>query len=121
MMFQRQSSFDALHRLLAVGSAVLVFALGLMSASPALHEWMHAATGEHACDSAPGKSESQPLNPDHGCAVVWFAHGLTVALESVVPDRAPEVRGAEQFRAFAELLVSRTSHRLPPGRAPPQV
>ena len=121
MMFHRQSTFDALHRLLAVGSAVLIFALGLMSASPLLHDWVHAASCEHSCDSTPAKSESQPLNPDHGCAVVWFANGLTVALDPVVPDRTPEIHGAEQFRAFAELLLSRTSSRLPPGRAPPQV
>ena len=121
MMFSRPTALTALHRLLAVGSAVLVLALGLMSVSPALHEWVHAATCEHACDSAPDQSDSQPLNPDHGCAVVWFAHGLTVAFDPVLPDRTPEAHGAEQFRAFEELLLSRTDSRLPPGRAPPQV
>jgi len=121
MTFSRQSTLNALHRLLAAGAAALVLALGLMSVSPALHEWVHAETCEHSCDSTSEQTDHQPLSSEHDCAVVWFANGLTVALDPITPDRAPEAQRAEQFHGFEQLLLSRVSNRLPPGRAPPQV
>lgn len=101
---------------------MLVFALGLMSVSPAMHQWVHAAACEHADGhAAPAKNADQPFSTDHGCAVVWFSHGLTVAADVIAPDRTPEAQRLEQFRAFEELRLSRTASLLPPGRAPPQV
>ncbi|MCC6416132.1 MAG: hypothetical protein IT582_09505 [Opitutaceae bacterium] len=122
MMCSRQPTFDALRRLLAAGSAALVFALGLMAVSPALHEWAHAATCEHGHDhSAPTKDDQQPYGDDHSCAVATFAHGLTVAVGVIAPDRTPATPHLEAFPAAAGLLLSRATSLLPPGRAPPLV
>jgi len=46
---RRQTKPDFLRRLLATGCAALIFTLGLLSASPALHAWVHhaASTADH--------------------------------------------------------------------------
>ena len=50
----RSTPFTAfLHRLIAVGGAVLVLALTVFTASPALHEHLHDATHTHHDESCP--------------------------------------------------------------------
>lgn len=50
----RRHPFTAfLHRLIAVGGAVLVLALTVFAASPALHEHLHDATHTHHDESCP--------------------------------------------------------------------
>jgi hypothetical protein len=106
------------HRLLAAGCAVLVFLLGLMSASPALHAWVH----ESECAAHDGCHEPAPPSstaPDAQCVVVWFAQGVALAADLVAPATVPVV-WIEKFRpAGAELMLISPRHRLPLERGPP--
>lgn len=121
MMFHRQSTFDALRRLLAAGSAALVLALGLMSVSPALHQWVHAVPCAEDADHGASAQSDQPLATDHGCAVIAFAHGLTVASADVTAERTPETTVTAPLTARDEVRWAAADRLLPRGRAPPAV
>jgi len=103
------------RRLLATGCAALVFFLGLMSASPALHAWVHqTATSDHH------RHDASPTVPgDRGCVVVWFAHGVALAVDTAVVDAAPRAWRDTPVLAADELFLATPHywHRL--GRAPP--
>ena len=59
---------DSFRRFLAAGAAALVFALGVLAASPTLHDWLHGHDGKAT---------------DDGCAVVLFASGVSVPLGAI--------------------------------------
>ena len=121
MNSSRHPTLDALRRLLAAGSVALVLALGLMSVSPALHEWVHANPCATAADhDAPGKS-GPPAANDDACAVVAFAHGLTATLDIVAADRTPEATVTASLTARDEFTLAAADRLLPRGRAPPAV
>jgi|UniRef100_UPI00404B06FE hypothetical protein len=105
---------ETLHRLLAAGSAVLVFALGLMAVSPTLHGWAHHSSEKSG-------AHSQPLAADHECAVVEFAHGLTLSVNLVAPDTVPTTWHELTFAVATEPRLATTRYVRPPGRAPPLV
>lgn len=94
-----------LHRFVAVGSIALVIALGVCSASPELHEKLHAGTTGHG--------------EDH-CAVALFSAGVSlgVGLLTVAPPQTKfsPVRADSVEQAF---LISprylRQPERGPPG------
>jgi len=109
----------SLHRLLATGSAMLVFALGLMSVSPTLHDWVHRQPCDTAGSHAPSHKDPLPYGADHSCAVVGFAHGLTLAVDTVLPENPP-IRWAPTLFPCPTGHVPVEQHEfLPPGRAPP--
>jgi hypothetical protein len=112
---RRQSKPDFLRRLLATGCAALVFTLGLMSASPAFHAWVHhaAADAHHAHDG------SSPANSEKECVVVWFAQGVSLALNTAVVAAVPLVWRRMTAPVVDELLLVTPYFWLRPERGPP--
>jgi len=104
----------SLHRLLAAGSATLVLMLGLMAVSPTLHSWAHIQSDGNG-------SHSSPLAADHECAVVEFAHGLTLSLAIIAPDTVPTTWHEVVFAPESETGFAPARYARPPGRAPPLV
>ncbi len=100
-----QPRFIAVYRrICAAGSAALVFVLGLLASSPALHHQLH--TGLHGAGD------------DH-CAVVLFANGVSAPVAmSALP---PPVREWQDHRptASVEVYVGSPRYRLQPERGPP--
>jgi len=101
----RRHPFTAfLHRLIAVGGAVLVLALTVFAASPALHEHLHDATHTHH---------------DESCPIVLFASSADAPpapLSAPIPPRAtpllaPSIAG--------ELFLSPPRYLRQPERGPP--
>lgn len=77
----RHSTFTAcLHRLIAAGGAVLVLALTVFAASPALHEHLHDATHTHHDESCPivlfASSADAPAAPLAAPVPVPTTHSL---------------------------------------------
>jgi hypothetical protein len=76
--------------------------LNAMTASPSLHEWLHADAAQHS----------------HQCAVTLFAHGkmdLAGVQVAVIATSAPvEKLAVADFSCFAPAIKN-----LPAGRAPP--
>ena len=92
------------RRILALGCAVLVFALGVFAASPSLHEQLHA--GPQAIS-------------DDSCAVVLFASGVSLVVPVVaLPPSA--MQWSELPRTLTrELFLESPRHLLRPERGPP--
>ena len=97
---------SGLRRLLAVGCAALVFALGLLAASPVLHGHLH-----HDDASA----------VDDGCAVVLFAGGGSVpmALRATPPPPAEWCEAV--YAGSTEVCLDSPRYLLQPERGPPVV
>src|SRR5258708_14506502 len=96
--------FDFPRQTLAMGCAVLIFALGLFTASPALHNQLH-----------PGPHSSL----DDGCAVALFANGVSV---SVAVIALPPVLGEWRVLpavASREVLLDLPRYLLRPDRETP--
>ena len=94
---------ELLHRFGAAAAAALVFALGLLAASPELHSLLH------------------DTDSDDGCAVVLFANGVSTPLGAIALEPpAPEWR--EQPRAIApEIFLTAPRYLRQPERGPPAV
>jgi hypothetical protein len=118
MMRARSHFPNAPRRWLAAGLAAVVMMLGLMSVSPTLHGWAHNQAGETAGEHG---HTPQPLAADHDCAVVEFAHGLTVAVAAVLPLAVPARWHEVNFPVATEPRLAMARYTLPPGRGPPQV
>jgi len=99
----RRGPVEWSRRLAAIGAAILVFGVGLVAASPALHEWLHPDAGQ----------------PDHECAVTLFVHGAIQSFTEVAVVVIPLllVIGRIFIPAGPDLVSPR--YRLCPGRAPP--
>jgi hypothetical protein len=90
-------------RILAGCCVALVLLLGVLAASPTLHEWLHHDAGV----------------ADHECAVTLFQHSGTTASPAIALLAVVWV-----FVASAAIEPIRNEalpvrHRLPPGNAPP--
>ena len=95
---------ETLRRIMAVGCALLVFALGIFAASPTLHHQLHA--GPHATS-------------DDGCAVTLFASGVAVTLPVTAQPPAPAEWGVLPGAVAAEILLDSPRYLLPPECGPP--
>jgi len=105
MVFMRHLQIAGFsRRLLAVACMVLVFALGVFAASPALHEQLH-------------HSPQDSLND--GCAVVLFANGVSVPLAMIAVPPAPVEWREQVYFGSTELLLDSPRYLLQPGRGPP--
>lgn len=95
---------DRFRRLLAAGSAVVVFALGLFAASPVLHEQLH-----HHVDRT----------LEDGCAIALFASGVSLPLAATaVPPRIVEWR-EPRLVASPEIFLDSPRYLRRPERGPP--
>jgi len=99
--FRRRA--DVCRRFLAAGIALLVFALGVFAASPALHDWLHSRTGTAT---------------DDGCAIVLFAGGVSVPLAVTALPPSVEWSGQSYGRS-KEIFLDSPRYLLQPGRGPP--
>lgn len=113
MIHRPPKSFDFPRRLLATGCAALVVFLGLMSASPTLHAWVHGAHDQQAAHAA------SPTLHDPGCVVVWFALGVSLAADTAVVATTAQVWRELPLLAADELLLATPHYWHRPGRAPP--
>ena len=113
----RQTSISRPQSTLAWLLAALIFALGLLAASPATHAHLHASpdseqgTHDHAVPHA---------TDDSGCAVVLFAQGVSLPLD--LPGvSAPRALVLTEFALVSrdELLLTPPRHLHQPGRGPP--
>jgi hypothetical protein len=91
------------RRLLAAGAAALVLALGVLAASPQLHQCLHSDAGQ----------------PDHECAITLFHHGVAQAVTEIalIVVSMQWVARLGTLPAEPDLVAPR--FRLNPGRAPP--
>ena len=95
---------ELFRRWLAAGCGGLIFALGLLSVSPVLHDQVH---------------QGQAPAADDGCAVVLFANGVSVPLALItVPPVSVEWRKQDYF-GVAELLLDSPRYLLQPVCGPP--
>ena len=98
-------SLEFFRRTLAVGSILLVLALGVFAQSASLHRQLHDATATAAADD--------------GCVIDLFAHGVSLA---VVLDAAPPaISEWQDFRPVVapEIFVDSPRYLLQPERGPP--
>jgi hypothetical protein len=96
--------FEFLRRILALGCAFLVFALGVFAASPALHEQLHAGPQAMA---------------DDGCAVVLFASGVALAAPVVAPLPFETQWNELPATTAREFFLESSRYLLQPERGPP--
>jgi hypothetical protein len=108
-------------RLLASALAVLVVALSVFAASPALHAWLHdhAATAHHGCNHAHSTPAPAPDADDESCVVTQFAHGKADCAPAPLLAPVATLR-VTAFLAAAPFLAPRAPALfLPPGCGPP--
>src|SRR5215216_3102698 len=103
MVADRQTLMHALHRTVAVVCAALVFALGLFSASPALHKQLHE-TGD-AWHHDP-------------CAIVQFANGASVPVAVTVSAPAIAAPRIDPPARSNEICLDSPRYLLQPERGP---
>ncbi len=100
--------------------AGMVFALGLLSASPAAHAHLHAHAhdGDHAAHSHEHPASAVP-HDDSGCAVTLFQQGVTTPLEFPVIASPSTALIATLAPAPDSSPLPAPQHRLQPARGPP--
>lgn len=90
------------RRLLAAGIAALVLVLGVLAASPRLHQWLHPDAGR----------------PDHECVITLFSHsGIQTCTDVILV--AAVIFLARTLTEPLSLALVAPSHWLPFGHAPP--
>jgi len=94
----------SLQRFLAAGCIMLVFFLGLLAASPVLHDQVH---------------QGQASANDDGCAVVLFANGVAVPLAMFAVPPVPMEWRKQVYVGAAELLLDSPRYLLQPVCGPP--
>jgi len=103
-MRRRRHYLEFLRRLMAVGGVALVLLLTALAASPELHHWFHGGDD--------GGSEDN-------CAVVLYAHGVSVAPDTAVLAATPALWRGLDRPEVAEVALAASRHLHPPGRGPP--
>jgi hypothetical protein len=105
--------------------AGMVFALGLLTVSPAAHAHLHAYEhdGDHASPAHAGHTHEHPAPAvpydDSGCAVTLFQQGVTTPLDLPRLESPRAALIATLAPAPADSPVPAPSHRLQPARGPP--
>lgn len=107
------SCVSRFERVLAWLLAGLVFALGLLAASPAAHALLHdhpTATHDHADASH---------DDDAGCVITLFQHGITVPLDLPRLDTPPARQVERILLPSSAAIPAKPRHLLQPARGPP--
>jgi hypothetical protein len=94
----------SLQRLLAAGCIAMIFVLGLLAASPVLHDQLH---------------QGQAPAADDGCAVILFANGVSVPLDLIAVPPVPVEWQCEDYFGAADLLLDSPRYLLQPVCGPP--
>ena len=98
-------SLEIFRRALAVGSILLVLALGVFAQNASLHRQLHDATATAAADD--------------GCVIDLFAHGVSLAVAiQATPPTFHEWRDSRPVAA-PEIFVESPRYLLQPERGPP--
>ncbi len=92
------------RRLLAAGSIALVLLLSVLAANPGLHRLIH-----HDADAG----------HEDGCAVVLFAHGVSVPFDSALLSAMPAIWRAVNRPQTVEIFLTSPRYLHQPERGPP--
>lgn len=100
--------------------AGMVFALGLLTVSPAAHAHLHAHfhAGEHCSDANEHPAPAGP-HDDAGCAVTLFQQGVTPPLDLPRVETPRTALIATLAPAPAAFDLPAAPSRLQPARGPP--
>jgi hypothetical protein len=104
MSVARMITADRLRRLLAAGSAVLVFALTVFAASPIAHQWLHVD------DLVQGEDD---------CAVVLFASGVSLPAGPIHVSPPVPASVVVSPATAAEIFLVSPRYLRQPERGPP--
>jgi hypothetical protein len=99
-----RSRSDALHRLVAVGCAALVFALSVFAASPVAHDWLH---------------DDGATPADDACAVVMFAGGVSLPVGPIALTPPTPLVGSVSPVTAADVFLVSPRYLRQPERGPP--
>ncbi len=116
MLSHRRNQPTLLARTVALLAVLLVLALGVLAASPELHERLHAHDA-----AAPGAAHhgDSVAETDDGCVVTLFAQGIVAALALFALAFTGQKVRAAVFARFAPVLPDDPPFRLLPTQAPP--
>jgi hypothetical protein len=103
---------DRLRRLVALGSAAMVFALTIFAASPEAHGILHE---DKDC---PGHGHATS-EPDHSCAVVLFAGGISLPVGPLFVTPPIAVPAGISPVTAAEVFLISPRYLRHPERGPP--
>ncbi|MBL9209332.1 MAG: hypothetical protein JNL92_02640 [Opitutaceae bacterium] len=103
---------DRLRRLLALGCAAMVFALTIFAASPEAHGYLHAHQDCPSHDHATSE-------PDHSCAVVLFASGVSLPVGPLFVTPPTTVPAGISPVTAAEVFLVSPRYLRQPERGPP--
>jgi hypothetical protein len=98
----------------------MVFALGLLTVSPAAHAHLHAHphVGEHCAHANEHPAPAIP-HDDTGCAVTLFQQGVTPPLDLPRVETPRTALIATLAPAPAASALPAAPHRFQPARGPP--
>ena len=103
-MHRSRTLAEFLRRFFAAGGGALVLALAVFAASPVLHDRLHTATD---------------TTHDDSCAVVLFAHGVSLPFGAIAAPVPPAACAAPAPAFPRELFVSPPRYLRQPERGPP--
>ena len=97
---------EFLRRFAAAGGAALVLALTVFAASPVAHDWLH---------------QNDDRNQESGCAVVLFAGGVSLPLETPAVQPPAVATGSVTPATAAEVYLVTPRYLRQPERGPPSL
>ena len=102
-----------------MGLALLVLGLGVMSVTPDLHDWVHQSSCQESDTHSDERSDPPTSDANHSCAIVAYAGGITLAIDTVAPFAIPSLGSPAPVITAERLRIASPAHLLPPGRGPP--
>jgi len=103
---------DRLRRVVALGCAAMVFALTIFAAGPEANEYLH----EHKDCPSHGHATTEP---DHSCAVVLFASGVSLPVGPLFVTPPTAVPAGISPVTAAEVFLVSPRYLRQPERGPP--
>lgn len=103
---------DHLRRVVALGGAAMVFALTIFAASPEAHGYLH----DHKDCPSHGPATTEP---DHSCAVVLFASGVSLPVGPLFVTPPTAVPAGISPVTAAEVFLVSPRYLRQPERGPP--
>jgi len=104
---------------MAMGLAWVMLGLGFMSVRPDLHDWVHQTHSQTDDAHSHEQGDLPTSDANHSCAIVAYAGGITLAIDTVAPLAIPSTGDSAPVFATESSLIASPDHLLPPGRGPP--